>query len=225
MDTTIFCNAIGMTVFELTSKIPEDWHNVYNDNFVFVYRHNTADAFCIFACDNNRIVRTLDIKKKKNGKYESIFIHTGLFENLDSYNAIKNDEDIMERIAKIYGNKFPVCFELERKLALRRFYQKMDGKPVYNSTSLCNNNKQWRTVSDNGNECTTDFIIIPDKWTDLWGTDDEQTIYDDIEDFVYSTVGYDSGYDFPTGREITLRWSFKRLPCGVGIVHDRGIDW
>lgn len=74
-------------------------------------------------------------------------------------------------------------------------------------------------------DTSTDFIIIPDKWENLWGTEDEGKIWDDIEEFIYTSVGYKSGYDFPTGQMITLRWGFHRTPSGVAIWHDRGIDW
>lgn len=108
----------------------------------------------------------------------------------------------------------------------REFYhyqQKYYPDPL--SVPICNNKKEWRTVSDDNGETCTDFIIIPDRWSDLWGTDEEQEIYDDIEDFIFSTVGCYSAYEFPTGRMITLRWAFKRVPCGVAITHERGIDW
>ena len=89
---------------------------------------------------------------------------------------------------------------------------------------VTNNVRKWRTISTDG-ESATDFIIIPDKWADLWGTEKENEAYEDIESFVFETVGYISPYDFSTGKEITLYWSFKRTNAGIAIVHKRGIDW
>ena len=114
----------------------------------------------------------------------------------------------------------------DMKKELREFYKyqkKYNPDPL--SVPLRNNEKQWRTVADPEGDTCTDFIIIPDRWTELWGTDAEEEIYRDIEDFVYSTVGYDSCYEFPTGQMITLSWSFTRTPAGVAIIHRRGIDW
>ena len=117
----------------------------------------------------------------------------------------------------------------KQKEQAREFYQyqrKYCVDPL--SVPVRNNVKEWRTVGDDDGEGATDFIIIPDRWGDLWESEDEddyQTIADDIEEFVFSTVGYRSGYDFPTGKMITLSWYFTRTPCGVAIIHRRGIDW
>lgn len=115
----------------------------------------------------------------------------------------------------------------KQKESAREFYRyvnKWHTDPL--SVPIRNNVKEWRTVYDpKEGDTRTDFIIIPDKWSDLWGTDQEQEIYDDIEDFVFSTVGYHSAYDFPTGKMITINWYFHRTPCGIAIVHRAGIDW
>lgn len=116
----------------------------------------------------------------------------------------------------------------DMKKELREFYKyqnKYHPDPL--SVPLRNNEKQWRTVADDF-DSRTDFIIIPDKWEDLWDSENEedyQTISDDIEDFVFTTVGYRSMYDFPTGKMITYNWYFTRTPCGVAVIHRCGIDW
>lgn len=94
------------------------------------------------------------------------------------------------------------------------------------AVSLSNSCKSWRTVADDFDSCT-DFIIIPDRWDNsAWNDEDGfREISEDIEDFVFSTVGYNSCYDFPTGKMITISWHFKRTQCGVIIIHRRGIDW
>ena len=156
--------------------------------------------------------------------------------NIRSYADIKNyycgRKTLLASLEKFYGSNIPEDVKRYEKddynsfkAECRKFYRNNE---KYNPDPLSvpiRNKEQWRTVSSDDGETCTDFIIIPDKWGDLWGTDDEQGIYDDIEDFVFSTVGYYSAYDFSTGRMITLRWSFKRIPCGVAIVHERGIDW
>jgi len=225
MNTTIFDNAVGMPVPKIIESIPAEWHKVYNNEYIYVYRHNTVEAVALFACNDDQIVRTCDVKRKRDGKFESIYLHTGLFENLDSYRDIKADEDIVKRLEKNHGVSFPVCFQLERKLAVRRFYQRVNNRPEYNSVPLRNNKKEWRTVSDEP-DSRTDFIIIPDIWGDLWETEEGYAqINEDIEELVFSTVGYRSMYDFPTGHIVTYTWGFKRVPCGVAVVHTCGIDW
>lgn len=92
------------------------------------------------------------------------------------------------------------------------------------SVPLRNNVKAWRTVSADHGESCADFIIIPDTWGELWETDPD-SVTEDIEQFVHDTVYCYSGYDYPTGKVITLRWSYKRTPAGVAIIHERGIDW
>lgn len=226
MNTTIFSNAVGTPIDQIVNNIPQEWHKVFSDRYVYVYRNNNTDAFAIFATDDDNVIRFCDVKKKReNGEYTSIWLYGGIYQNLNTFGDIAFVYDIDRFIEKKYNKPLPVCTQLDRKTAERNVIRRYRNKPVYDSVPILNNVKEWRTVSTDNGETCTDFIIIPDKWGELWGTDDEQEIYDDIEDFVYSTVGYDSAYDFPTGRMITLRWGFKRIPCGVAIVHERGIDW
>ena len=156
-----------------------------------------------------------------------------------SYNQIKTTIDINNKFIKIMEdhNYNPKELEIVKKemekdlkAKCRDFYKykkKYCIDPL--SVPIRNNEKQWRTVAnDNIGDSCTDFIIIPDRWGDLWNSDNEddyQTISNDIEEFVFTTVGYRSMYDFPTGKMITISWDFKRIPCGVAVVHHRGIDW
>lgn len=83
--------------------------------------------------------------------------------------------------------------------------------PVLNSKSV------WRTVSTDGGETGTDFIIVPDN-----GQTDE-----DIKEFVYDTVfcGYgDLLYDC-TGEKCTRGWSYRKVACGIVITHDWVYDF
>lgn len=114
-----------------------------------------------------------------------------------------------------------------QKKDAREFYQyqrKYCIDPI--SIPVRNNVKEWRSVSTDNGETRTDFIIIPDVWGDLWETAEGYSqINDDIEELVFSTVGYRSAYDFPTGHIVTYTWGFNRVPCGVAVVHNCGIDW
>lgn len=226
MNITAFCYATGTPLNQIIENIPEEWNRVYSDRFTYVYRHKTVDAFALLVCDDDGVVRTCDVKQRDGERYDSIFVHTGLFENLTSYDAIRTDEDIMERLVKAHNTPFPTWFTFKRKLAVRRFYSRIASKPVYNSVPIRNNLGQWRTVADReAGDCCTDYIIIPDKWSDLWGTDREGEAWDAIEDFVFSTVGNKPRYDFPVGDFITLSWGFTRTPSGIAIKHCRGLDW
>lgn len=226
MNTTTFSNAVGTPVDQIINNIPQEWHKVFSDRYVYVYRNNTVDAFAIFATDDDNIIRFCDVKKKDStGEYKSIWLYNGIYQNLNTLDDIKVIHDIKRIVEKNSKAPLHFCTQLDMKTAERNVIRKYRNKPVYDSVPILNDVKEWRTVSTDNGETCTDFIIIPDKWGELWGTDDEQEIYDDIEDFVFSTVGCYSAYDFPTGRMITLRWSFKRIPCGVAIIHERGIDW
>ena len=155
-----------------------------------------------------------------------------------SYKELKTQREIDRKFIDILKNngisgaeleEYTNMIEKDYKKDCREFYEyqrKYCVDPL--SVPVRNNDKEWRTVGDDDGEGATDFIIIPDRWGNLWDSEDEydyQSIVDDIEDFVYTTIGYRSGYDFPTGKMITLSWSFHRVPCGVAIIHHRGIDW
>ena len=155
-----------------------------------------------------------------------------------SYREMRTEAEvnrvIIHTIAAEYNGNIPekvqACIKKIEdgfKKDCREFYKHREKYyPDPLSVPLRNNVKAWRTVADpDEGDCCTDFIIIPDKWQGLWDTEDEQTIYDEIEQFVYDTVGYDSPYPYPVGRVITLRWSFVRTPAGIAIVHRRGLDW
>lgn len=226
MNTTVFCYAVGTPVDQIINNIPEEWNKVFSDRFIHVYRNNSVDAYAIFATDDDNIIRFCDVKKKReNGEYTSIWLYSGIFQNMNTFGDIKFVYDVEKSVTERYNLPVPVCTKLDWKTAVRNVFRRYRNKPVYNSVPIRNNEKQWRTVADPEGDTCTDFIIIPDRWTELWETDAEEEIYRDIEDFVYSTVGYDSCYEFPTGQMITLSWSFTRTPAGVVIIHRRGIDW
>lgn len=143
-----------------------------------------------------------------------------------SYREIKNHIDghniMISEIKKHYNGIIPKEIaqyineqEKQFKLDCREFYRHICKWHKDFLSVPIRNDKQWRTVSDDNGETCTDFIILPND-----GQTDE-----DIEQFVYDTVYCPSYYDFPTGRMITLHWSFKRIPCGIAIIHERGIDW
>jgi len=228
-----FLNCEGKPVAEIEALIFEKWNTwqkVNNDPLIRVFAnlHEYKKQYkAIVACDDDMIIRYIDIKSSKDGKtWSHDYMYSGVYQNLNNFEDIRFICEVENKLSARTGTKLPVCMEYSKKLAIRDVLNKINSyKQDPLSVPLRNSSKQWRTVSDDDGECSTDFIIIPDKWGDLWGTEDEYLISDDIEDFIFTTVGYHSGYDFPTGKTITLRWSFKRLPCGVGIVHDRGINW
>ena len=140
-------------------------------------------------------------------------LYRGIANALRADKAYKKESEAIEKsIEKM---------NINLKKAERIFYKSFTDSLAIPVT---NNVRKWRTISTDG-ESATDFIIIPDKWTDLWGTENEYEAYEDIENFVFETVGYKSSYDFPTGQQITFYWSFKRTKAGIAIVHERGIDW
>lgn len=229
MNTVVFDNAIGNPVDLVIKCIPAEWDKAFSDRFIYVYRNNVVDAFAIFATDDDNVIRFCDVKKRQgNGEYKSIWLYSGIYQNLNTFGDIAFVYDVEKTVTEKYNRPLPVCTSLDWKTAVRNVIHRYRNKPVYDSVPLRNNVKEWRTVADSDGEGATDFIIIPDKWGDLWDSEaeeDYQSIADDIEDFVFSTVGYRSGYDFPTGKMITMSWHFKRIPAGVAVVHERGIDW
>lgn len=224
VNTKVFNNAVGNPYLSVSENIPEGWHLVHDDGSVHIYKTEDKRYTAILATDKDNFVRYCDVKRLfSDGKYYSIYLYSGIFDSIRTYNDIKSYYNMSKRLekkCKIFGS-VPVLMDF--KTACRNVYN--DDYNDQLSVPVLNNEKAWRTVSDDAGDTSTDFIIIPDKWENLWGTEDEGKIWDDIEEFIYTSVGYKSGYDFPTGQMITLRWGFHRTPSGVAIWHDRGIDW
>lgn len=146
--------------------------------------------------------------------------------SIRSYNAIKeyiNARNIaVGVITKKYGTVpsdvlgFWKNEDIEFKKQCREFYRivnKYHTDPY--SVPVFNDKKSWRSVSTDGGETRTDFIVIPDN-----GQTD-----DDIEEFIFTTVGHKSCYDFSTGQLVTLHYYVERIPLGIKIIHECGIDW
>lgn len=109
-------------------------------------------------------------------------------------------------------------WEREIKDACRDFYRKYDKyHPDPLSVPIRNDSNAWRSVSSNDGEYVYDFIIIKDNG---------QT-YEELEEYIqdHCPYYYPSVYEFPTGRTVTLRTYSTRIPCGISIIHERGIDW
>lgn len=223
MNTFVFDHAECTPMHTVTEVIPADWKMVYHDWHTNVYKNTAENAVAILSCDDDGIVRYCDVKKQRGGRYASIYLYNGIF-NIHSYRDIRDSVKIDKKLKEKYGCSVPVCTQLDMKSAFRTFYRKKHDTPVSLSVPLRNNVKAWRTVSADHGESCADFIIIPDKWGNLWETDPD-SVTEDIEQFVHDTVYCYSGYDYPTGKVITLRWSYKRIPAGVAIIHERGIDW
>ena len=143
-----------------------------------------------------------------------------------SYDAIKNyyrgKRIATNALMKKYGRipeevaKYVEQEDIEFKKQCREFYRlvnKYHTDPY--SVPVFNNEKSWRSVSTDDGETRTDFIIIPDN-----GQTDE-----DIEEFIFTTVGHKSYHDFSTGQLVTLRYYVERIPLGIKIIHECGIDW
>ena len=154
-----------------------------------------------------------------------------------NYEDIKREIESNKHMISVFEKQGCTTAEIEEikkeyaadlKKYSREFYKyRAKYYPDPLSVPIRNNQEKWRTVSTDG-ETRTDFIIIPDKWGELWESEDEndyQQISDDIEEFVFSTVGYRSCYDFPTGQLVTYSWGFHRTPVGVAVFHNAGIDW
>ena len=137
-------------------------------------------------------------------------------ENIELYKQCGMPTDAIKQIEK--------DFAVRLKKAMREFYKTEDN---YNrdplSVPIRNTEHIWRTVADRysdgricGDSCT-DFIIIPDHG---------QT-YEELDEYVryHCPYYYRHGHDFPTGQMITMSTYFTRIPCGIMVVHCRGIDW
>ncbi len=197
--------------------LPSDWKKVNHDPIIRVYQNADQHLKAIIACEADGTIRSHDVKKFKDGVWKSIYMYNGFYTNVHSYGDIIFIRSIDNAIEERYGQKTPEWMLFDRKRAERAVYRRYTRKFSHDpfSVPLCNNHKQWRTVSDNDGETCIDFIIIPDN-----GHTDEE-----IEDFVHDTVYCYSAYDFPTGRMITTFFSYSRVPCGIAIIHHRGIDW
>ena len=224
VETTVFDRCTGKLYPLIEKDIPDNWLKVHEDKFIHVYKTADKGYTAILATDHDMFIRFCDVKRlMSDGKYHSIYLYNGLFDSVRTYKDIKSHMDIMKKLEHEYKKPCSVSMLYDFKVACRAVYGKNTHDPL--SVPVANDEKAWRTIySNNWGDCT-DFIIIPDQWGNLWGTDDEGQIWDDIEQFVYDTVGYRSGYDFPSGKMITLRWGFHRVLCGVAVWHDRGIDW
>ena len=109
--------------------------------------------------------------------------------------------------------RIPLCTQADFRIACRNIYHRPSKDRL--SVPVSNNKKVWRTIADPEGDTSTDFIIIPDNG---------QT-KGEIEQFGYDTVYCPSNYWYSTGRVITLSWDYKKLPCGIAIIHRTGIDW
>ena len=224
VNTRIFDTSVGNPYPSVSENIPEGWQLVHDDGSVHVYKTEDKCYTAILATDNDNLVRYCDVKRLySDGKYYSIYLYNGIFDSIRTYTDIKNYHIMAKKIEEKYGIFDSVPVSLDLKMACRMVYHRDYIDQL--SVPVLNSEKAWRTVSDDAGDNCTDFIIIPDKWGNLWGTEDEEKIWDDIEEFIYDSVGYRSGYDFPTGKMITLRWGFHRTHSGVAIWHERGIDW
>ena len=154
---------------------------------------------------------------------------------INSYSSIRTQYEVYNRcinfIKSQNNGKIPetevnglLQWERDIKAACRHFYKNYDRLyPDPLSVPICNTKHIWRTVADRdsdgkicGDSCT-DFIIIPDHG---------QT-HDELKEYVqdHCPYYYRSSYDFPTGQMITMSTYFTRIPCGIMVVHCRGIDW
>lgn len=224
IDFSVFNDIIGTPFDSFRTRLPAEWEQVDSDKYIHVFKTTDRKYLVIIACDNDGIIRYDDEKKlDRDGKYQSIYMYSGIFGSVHCYRDIKIHMDITRKLEQKYNTPLDPCTSLQFKTVCRKIYNQKSFDRL--SAPIANSSKSWRTVADPEGDSCTDFIVIPDRWSDLWGTDDEEQIWEDIEDFIYTTVGYQSGYDFPTGQMITLSWSFKRIPAGVAVVHHRGIDW
>ena len=145
---------------------------------------------------------------------------------ISSYREIKDHIENVNRMVRIFHehNRIPESeiqeikdeYIKDIKTASRDFYRRVNKYHTdpY-SVPVFNDKKSWRSVSTDGGETRTDFIVIPDN-----GQTD-----DDIEEFIFTTVGHKSYYDFPTGQLVTLHYYIERIPLGIKIIHECGIDW
>ena len=231
-----FYEVRGMNVYELEMNLAEkhpNWKRINDDPHIRVYAnlHEYPKQYkAIVACDGKGLVRSCEVKVRgKDGTWENYYLYDGVYQSLRTYSDVKLAHLVEDDFDRRIKQNRPEWMKFDLKRAEREVYRKYHKKfshdPYY--VPLLNNSKEWRTVSDDGGESCTDFIIIPNTWDDeLWETEEGyEQINEDIEDFVFSTVGYRTSYDFSTGLVVTMSWSFKRLSCGVAIVHNRGIDW
>lgn len=212
MNTTIFDNCIGKAFESVNACFNNDWNNTYSDKYTHILKNEQESAIAIILLDDDGFVRYCDVKKKRNGeKYKSIYLYSGLF-TMSTHKDIKNVYKIIsDKRFKDY--RIPLCTQADFRVACRNIYHRPSKDRL--SVPVSNNKKVWRTIADPEGDTSTDFIIIPDN-----GQTKEE-----IEQFVYDTVYCPSNYCYSTGRVITLSWDYKKLPCGIAIIHRTGIDW
>ena len=221
-DTRIFDNCEGKKYTDTVPHIGSDWQLVHDANHIHVFKHNNGAYTAILSTDDDNFIRFCDVQKNK----KSIYLYNGIYDCVNTYRDIiitcNNDKILKQK----YNTDLPVCVKLDEKTAIRNVYRRVRATKERYSVPVFNNSKQWRTIADDFDSCT-DYIIIPNIWNnDTWDSEEGyQEIYDYIEEFIYTTVGYRSCYDFPTGKMITISWGFQKTPCGVSVIHHRGIDW